>query len=257
MRVVLIPGWNEGADGIQVFAKGRHGIPGLAALGFECAVFDGGRGSLRDRIDQLAQFLAGLRSSRSGDEAPALFGYSAGALTARGLLRAYPKTAVAAIFQLAAPNAGVVVDDAPWLLHRIHFDRDVLEDLDIESEFMSWLNQTGGHWELESKSRRKRWKLEKKPWTVPENVPISNLAGRMQRYHNQSDGIVRVESASLDGHLPCDFIDGKNANHLNVGGTWNALTLVLRGWRSDDVCWPQAVAAAAQLFRRSAQRRKQ
>jgi pimeloyl-ACP methyl ester carboxylesterase len=249
MRVVLIPGWNEGADGMQVFMHGRHGIPGLAALGFTCKTFDGGKGTLRDRIDQLAQFVAGFQSNDPGETPPALFGYSAGALTARGLLRAYPNANVAAIFQLAGPNAGIVTDDSPGLLRRIHFARDVLEDLDIESSFMRWLNQTGGHWETDSRTRQKVWTLDKKPWIGSEKIPIFNLIGRVPRYHNQSDGIVRVESASLDGHLPCDFVDGKNANHLNVGGTWNPLTLLLRGWRSDDACWPRGVAEAAKLFR--------
>src|SRR5581483_1073622 len=91
MRVVLIPGWNEGADQMRVFADGRHGKPGLTARGFECSVFDGGSGSLRDRIDQCKQFIAGLRAAAgAADERVALFGYSAGGLVARGVVRAYP-----------------------------------------------------------------------------------------------------------------------------------------------------------------------
>ncbi len=245
----MIPGWNEGANGIRVFEQGRHGIPGLAALGFDCKVFDGGKGSLEDRIEQLAQYVAGFRSNDPNEAAVALFGFSAGALTARGLLRAHPETKVAAVFQLAGPNAGIVTDGSSGLLRRIHFERDVLEDLDVESSFMRWLNRTGGHWEIDSRRRRKVWTLDEKPWIGSENVPILNLAGRVPRYRNQSDGIVRVESASLNGNLPCDFIDGRNANHLNVGGTWNPLTVLLRGWRGDDLCWPRGVAAAARLFR--------
>ncbi len=248
MRVILIPGWNEGADGMTVFARGRGGRPGLEAAGFDCTIFDGGTGSLRSRIDQFAQFLSGLRA-KGPDEDVALFGYSAGGIVARGLLRAYPESRIAAIFQLAAPNAGIVTDDPRSFLRRIHFENDVLEDLDIESPFMRWLNGTSGHWEGGPTDRTKQWTLNGKPWTIPDDVPLFNLLGSVPRYRNHSDGIVRVESGSLNDHLPCDVIIAKNANHLNLGGTWNPLTLLLRAWRRDDLLWPRAVAAATQLFR--------
>jgi pimeloyl-ACP methyl ester carboxylesterase len=247
-RVILIPGWNEGADGMQVLVDGRRGRPGLAALGFACTIFDGGKGSLTDRIDQFSQFLAGLRSANPDEGPVALFGYSAGGLIARGLLRAYPDSPVSAIFQLAAPNSGLVTDEPRNLLQRFHFSRSVIEDLDVESPFMSWLNQTGGHWEPNENARPRRWRLDKKPWVAPANVPILNLVGRVPRYRNQSDGIVLVESATLSDAVPHVFVDGRNANHLNLSGTWNPLTLVLRGWRPDDRLWPLAVAAAARLF---------
>jgi pimeloyl-ACP methyl ester carboxylesterase len=247
MRIVLIPGWNEGADGMQVFVDGRHGHPGLRARGFACAVFDGGKGSLGERIDQLAEFLAGIRAVDSADESIGLFGYSAGGLIARGLLRKYPQVPVAGAFGLAAPNAGIVSDDAAGLLRRIHFSRSVIEDLDLESDFMRWLNGTSGHWEDDAQGIR-TWKLDKRPWVGPEKVPVFNLVGRMPRYRNRGDGIVRIDSATLDGHMPHEFVDGNGANHLNLSGTWNPLTLVLRGWRRDDRLWPRAVERAGRFF---------
>jgi pimeloyl-ACP methyl ester carboxylesterase len=250
MRVVLLPGWNEGADGMRLFAEGRHGRQGLAAAGFDCRLFDGGKGPLRDRIEQLAQFLAGLQSQDSDESGVTLFGYSVGGLIARALLRTYPRSAIAAIFQLAAPHAGIVTNDLRGLLRRIHFDRDVLEDLDIESSFMHWLNQTGGHWDSDPTTLEKRWKLDKKPWVISANVPIFNLIGRVPRYRNNSDGVVRVESASLNGLIRHHVIAAENANHLNLGATWNPLTLLLRGWRRDDALWPRAVAEATRLFSR-------
>ena len=160
-RVVLIPGWNEGADSMQVFAVGRRGLPGLAHHGYDCATFDGGRGSLTDRIDQLSRFIAGLRAADSTASSVALFGYSAGGLVARGLLRAYPDAPVETIFQLAAPNAGIVTDDPRGLFRRIHFDQSVIEDLDVESPFMAWINKTSGHWDPDGPARdRRRWKLD-------------------------------------------------------------------------------------------------
>jgi hypothetical protein len=233
---------------MRIFVEGRHGLPGLAARGFDCAIFDGGSGSLRDRIDQCFQFIAGWRASAPRGEDVALFGYSAGGLVARGLVRAHRDLRAGAIFQLAAPNAGIVTDDAGGLLRRIHFDRSVIEDLDMESAFMTWLNGTSGHWEPEPHGRGRRWKLDKKPWVIDDGVPILNLVGRVPRYRNQSDGVVVVESATLGDALPHAFIDGKGANHLNLSGAWNALTLCLRGWRSDDRLWPQAVEAAAGFF---------
>lgn len=113
---------------------------------------------------------------------------------------------------------------------------------------MTWLNGTSGHWVPEPRGRGRRWKLDKKPWVMDAGVPILNLVGRVPRYRNHSDGVVMVESATLDDALPHAFIDGKGANHLNLSGAWNALTLCLRGWRSDDRLWPQAVEAAAGFF---------
>lgn len=250
-RVVLIPGWNEGADNMQIFVEGRRGRPGLAAQGFRCTIFDGGSGSLRDRIDQLAGFLAGLRSA-DPKRAIALFGYSAGGLIARGLLRAHPGSVIAALFQLAVPNAGIVTDNLEGLMHQIHFERSVIEDLVIESPFMRWLNQTSGHWERNETTRAKHWKLDNKPWVGSPNVPLFNLVGRMPRYDNRSDGVVLVESATLDGLVPHDFVGGNRANHLNLSGTWNPLTFLFRAWRCDDGLWPIAVSTAASLFGKTA-----
>jgi len=250
MRVVLIPGWNESTGAMEVFVDGRHGLTGLAARGFQCAVFDGGRGSLYDRIDQFAAFLAGLRSSGGEAEPVALFGYSAGGVIARGLLRSRPNEArISAIFQLGTPNAGIVTDDLSALLHRVHFSKSVIEDLDIESQFMRWLNGTTGRWETDPKTHLRHWKLKGKPWVTNRNVPILNLIGRVPHYRNQSDGVVAVDSATLNGHVPHAFVDDRRANHLNLSGSWNPLTLVMRRWLHDDRLWPIAVQTAETFFR--------
>ena len=244
---MLIPGWNEGADDMRVFVNGRNGKPGFAARGFECAIFDGGKDSLTDRIDQLAQFIAGLRAASHDDAPIALFGYSAGGVIARGLLRARRTDArIAAIFQLAAPNAGLATDDLAALLHRLHFSKSSIEDLDLDSEFMRWLNGTSGRWERDGGS--KIWRLDNRPWVCDDGVPIVNLAGRVPHYRYRSDGVVLTESATLDEHVPHQFVDDRRANHLNLSGTWNPLTLVLRRWLWDDRIWPRAVDAATAFF---------
>lgn len=202
---MLIPGWNENRSAMDVFVNGRHGIPGLAAQGFRCAVFDGGEGSLTDRIDQFAQFLSGVQSADGSKEPVALFGYSAGGLIARGLLRAgVSDVRIAAVFQLGAPNAGIVTDDFAGLLHRLHFSKSVVEDMDVESKFMRWLNGTLGHWVTDD-SGEKRWKPDRTPW-VSGDVPIFNLAGCLKRYDDRSDGVVIVESASSMDTCPASSL---------------------------------------------------
>lgn len=237
---------------MQIFGEGRNGRPGLAALGFDCHAFDGGSGSVSERIEQCFAFLDGVRSA-CGDEPVAAFGYSAGGVIARGLVRSHGSDArIAAIFQLGAPNAGIVTDDLSALLHRLHFSKSVLEDLDLESDFMRWLNRTSGHWETDSRTREKHWLLDRRPWVTADEVPILNLIGRVPHYGGRSDGIVLVDSATLNGHVPHEFIDDRRANHLNLSGSWNPITLLLRRWLHDDRIWPVAVQRAEAFFRASA-----
>ena len=252
MRVLLIPGWNESDNAMRIFDEGRHGLPGLTARGYRCALFGGGTGSLRDRIDQLAAFAAGVTAADPTNEPLVLFGYSAGGVLARALVRAGSRERVAAIFQLAAPNAGICTDDLSGVMHRLHFSKSVIEDLDIESDFMQWLNGAGGRWERDASTGQKRWRLDKKPWVMADGIPIFNLIGRVPRYHYAGDGIVLVDSATLDGALPHAFVDDARANHLNLSGSWNPMTLVVRRWLWDDRLWPRAVEEAAKFFSTSA-----
>jgi pimeloyl-ACP methyl ester carboxylesterase len=246
VRIVLIPGWNEGAGAMSVFIEGRHGIAGLAAAGYGCSIFGSGRGSMMERVDQLAGYLEGLRAGGDPDEPVALFGYSAGGLVARGLLRKYPDCNVAAVFQLGTPNAGIESNGYAGFVRRFHFTQSELADLDLESDFMRWLNGTSGKWVGDGAA--KRWKLDGKPWLAPAKTPVYNMVGRMPRYHRSGDGVVRVESATLDGLLTHECLEHNGANHLNLSGAWNALTLALRGWRSDDRVWPKAVERASAFF---------
>lgn len=247
-RVVLIPGWNEGADGMDIFVRGRRKHPGLASMGFDCKVFSGGTGSLTDRIDQVKAFIDGLNAAAAQPAPVALFGYSAGGLLARGLVRAYSDCPVSSIFQLATPNAGIDSDGVAGLFHRAHYEKSALEDLDVESPFMVWLNGTGGHWENGDDPKARRWKLDGRPWVVRSGIPILNLIGRMPRYRLRGDGVVAIESATLDGAVPHETIESNAANHLNLSGAWNPLTLTMRGWLANDRCWPVAVARAAGFF---------
>lgn len=254
MRVVLIPGWNEAAALMRTFADGRHGIDGLSAYGFDCAVFPGdGDDPLRARVDRFAAYLDQIRV-REGDAAfpVATVGYSMGGLVNRGFLRAYPERAheIAATAQIAAPNGGLITNYAVGTLRIARVPTHVLEDLDVASPFITWLNDTGGHWVPDpDNSRKSRWKLDGTPWVVPEGHPILHIAGRMPKYHLQSDGVVMIESASLDGALPCTTLDEDAANHLNLGAVSNLFATVFRRFRHDDSVWPQCVALIAKFLR--------
>lgn len=249
MKLILLPGWHEATDHMRIFINGRHGLPGLAQLGYDCVVYDGGKGTLRHRIEHFADFLTSFRSNRRGVPI-GTFGYSAGGVIARGFLRAFPKRAgeIAASFQLAVPNAGVVTDELNTLLHVLKIDDAVIEDLDIESPFMRWLNAVPGHWQHEPGTKHKYWRLDGIPWIAPPGARILNLVGRMPRYRDRSDGIVQVESATLNDHLPSRYVDGVHANHLNLSGMRNTLATVFRQWQCTDDHWVEVVREAHRFF---------
>jgi hypothetical protein len=251
-RVVLVPGWNEQAKLMRVFADGRNGIDGLAAFGFDCTVFPGGDEPLLEQIERFRVFLDRLRT-REPDAFPiATLGYSAGGLINRGFLRAYPERAdeIAATVQIAAPNGGLITNYATGTLRLARTPTKVLRDMDVAAPFMTWLNQTSGHWIPDPDNPKKeRWKLDSEPWVKPPGHRLLHVAGRMPRYHRQSDGVVMIESATLDGAMPVTTIDSDEANHLNLGGVSNIFATLFRQFKHDNEVWPQAVELAARFLR--------
>jgi pimeloyl-ACP methyl ester carboxylesterase len=148
MKVVLLPGWHENSDVMRTFIDGRNGVDGLAAYGFDCTVFPGGRDALRPRIDRFAQFLDGLKLREPGAFPVATIGYSAGGLVNRGFLRAYPERIdeIAATIQIGAPNTGLVSNYIANLLKLMWIPHRVIDDLDVASDFLTWLNGCTGKW---------------------------------------------------------------------------------------------------------------
>jgi hypothetical protein len=252
MRLVLIPGWNEAGKHMATFAYGRHDLDGLNAFGFDCSIFPDGREGLRERIDRFAAFLDVLRE-REPDAFPvSTLGYSAGGLINRGFLRAYPERAgeIAATVQVAAPNTGLITNYAAATLRFAGLPVHVLRDMDVESPFLRWLNGVGGHWETDPDNRRKqRWYLSGEPWVAPPGHRIVQIGGRMPRYHSQSDGVVMVESASLDGAMPTTWVDGDEANHLNLGAVENLFATIFRRFKHDDRVWPRVIELCARFLR--------
>jgi hypothetical protein len=247
-KLVLIPGWNESAEDLRVLANGRSGHAGLANDGYDHVVFADGEGSLTDRIRQFGTFLAELKAREPEAFPVATLGYSAGGLINRGFLRAFPERAgeVGSVVQVGTPNWGLVTDNVALLLNAMHLSRSVIADIDIESPFMAWLNDTPGHWEPIPGSDQKRWVLDRPPAIAPAGSPaIINILGRVPGCSVEGDELVDVRSGTLDGAVAHSLIDDPHANHLNLSGMWSIVTWLLRRWSCDDRVWPVVVQRAS------------
>jgi len=253
MRVILIAGWNEQANQMHTFVDGRNGIDGLAAYGFDCTIFPAdGDDALRDRIDRFARFLDELKDREPEAFPVGTLGYSAGGLVNRGFLRAYPERAgeIAATVQIAAPNAGLITNYLVGTMRLARVPTHILADMDVEAPFMTWLNGVSGRWVPDPDNpRKRRWQLVGEPWTVPPGHPLLHIVGRMPKYHLQSDGVVMIESATMDGAMPSVTIDSDAANHLNLGAVSNIFATVFRRFKHDDEVWPRCVEMSARFLR--------
>ena len=254
MRIILIAGWNEAAKYMRTLIDGRNGKEGLAGLGFDCTVFPDAHDDLRSRVDRFAHFLDAMYIREPHAFPIATLGYSAGGLVNRGFLRAYPHRAneIAATVQIAAPNGGLVTRYAAIPMKLAFIPNHVLLDMDVKSDFMYWLNDTGGHWVQDwdnPNPRKKRWLVNDDAWIAPPGHRILQIGGRMPKYHAQSDGVVMIESASLGDRMPTHWIEDDRANHLNLGAVWNPLAFLARGFRSDDRIWPRCVELTAKFLR--------
>jgi hypothetical protein len=244
VKLVLLPGWHESGDDMKVFVKGRRGIPGFEALGYDCAIFPQGTDALRARIDRFAGFLAELKVRQPQAFPVVTFGYSAGGLVNRGFLRAYPERAgeIFATIQVATPNAGLISEYVAVLLRMMRMPNEVIDDIDVASDFMTWLNGTTGHWVPTQRGDKKKiWKLNERPTVVPDGSRIYHVVGTVPKYDHESDGLVMKDWATLEGNVPGDFIDDPMANHLNMGAVFNIAGFLFRGFRMTDDIWKRVV----------------
>ena len=252
MRVVLVAGWNEASRYMRTFIDGTRHIDGLAGYGFDCTLFPDGRDDLTSRTHRFAAWLTALKMRDPGAFPLCVLGYSAGGLLPRAFLRAYPErhNEIAAVVQVGAPNGGLVTNWIAHLIHLVLLPDAVVRDMDVASDFTTWLNGTSGTWLPDVRHPgRQRWVLDEKPWVAPVDTRILQIAGRMPRFNMESDGVVEVESATLEDNVPTVFLDGPRANHLNLGAVFNPLAFAARGFTRDDVIWPQVVDIAARFFR--------
>jgi pimeloyl-ACP methyl ester carboxylesterase len=252
VRVVLVAGWNEAAKYMRTYIDGRRGIDGLSGLGFDCTVFPDRHDGLRERVDRFAEFLDAMHIREPEAFPIATVGYSAGGLVTRGFLRAYPHRAneIAATVQVGAPNGGLMTRYAALTMKLAFLPNHVLADMDVESDFMYWLNDTGGKWVQDwDNPRKKRWVVDGEAWVAPPGHRLLAIGGRMPKYHSQSDGVVMIESASLAERIPTFWIDDNHANHLNLGAVFNPLAFIARGFKMDDRIWPRVVELSAKFLR--------
>lgn len=253
MRVILLPGWNEVAKKMGIYAEGRNGKEGLAAFGFDCTLFQHDPdATLREQVDGFAAFLDRLKVREPDGFPVATIGYSAGGLVNRAFLKAYPERVgdIAATIQVGAPNGGLVTNYAVGTLRLARMPVHVLADMDVASPFMRWLNGTGGSWVTDPDNpKKRRYRLDGVPWVMPAGHPFLHVVGRMPKYELQSDGVVMIESATLDGAMPIVSIDDDAANHLNLGAVFNPIATLARRFRHDDAVWPRVIEYCARFLR--------
>jgi hypothetical protein len=95
--------------------------------------------------------------------------------------------------------------------------------------------------------KKRRWKLDRTPWTVPEGHRALAIAGRLAK--EESDGVIRVDSATLEHNLPEAIIADSMANHLNLGAVFDIVALIGKGFRADDRIWHREVEIIARFLR--------
>jgi pimeloyl-ACP methyl ester carboxylesterase len=241
--MLMLPGYNEPSEHLQTLANGRHGLPGLRAHGFECVMLPPCYERLRDRIDRLAEYIADLRRK----EYPfpiVLVGYSLGGLVARGYLRAYPHLAheIDATIMIGTPNFGVTTYVIPHIVRLLRIPDQALDDLSYKSDYLAWLNGTSGHWEVDSRTRRRVWVLGREPWLGPAESRAYVIAGLLSA-RADGDGIVRADSASLGSRFPTHYVIGPNCNHMNIIGNFDPVVFLWTGFLVNDLVWPQTLRA--------------
>ena len=246
-----MPGWHENSNAMRTFIDGRNGLDGLAALGFDCTIFPGGHDGLRDRVDRFAHFLDTLRQREPEAFPVATVGYSAGGLVNRGFLRAYAHRAgeIAATVQIATPNTGLISDAIANLLRAMLIPNRVVRDLDVASPYLTWLNGTTGTWIPTARRGKARWRLNERPWVAPDGHRFLAIAGTVDRFAHESDGVVLLDSATLEGHATSFLVDDPLANHLNLGAVFNVMGFLARGFRADDRIWRRNIEIIAKFLR--------
>jgi len=240
----MVPGYNEPPTHFEVLQKGRAGIEGLESRGFRCVTFPPQADNLRDRVDRFADHVTFLRES--GHEFPiATVGYSLGGLVVRGFLRAYPERAkeVSHTIMIGTPNWGVTTLEMPHLTRMLRMPDQAMGDMDIDSDFMRWLNGTGGHWVFVHDKRNRLWQLDSDPYVAPSGAHLLSIVGLIPQRGGDNDGLVWADSATLGGRIPSHSIVGPHCNHMNLIGHFDILIMLSKGFLRNDRVWPLTLQA--------------
>jgi pimeloyl-ACP methyl ester carboxylesterase len=246
--MVMVPGYNEPSEHFDLLRRGSLQVPGLDYYGIDSITFAEFNDTLSERIDRFAAFISDLRAQ--GRPFPiVLVGYSLGGLVVRGFLRRYQHRAseISHAITIATPNWGVQTFALPQIYAMLRIPDKAFGDMDIYSDFMHWLNDTGGHWELTSRGWYD-WILDAEPWIGPPNVRMLSIAGLIPSRGYDNDGLVWADSATLGSRIPAHFIAGPHANHMNIIGHFDPLVMVSRGFLANDRVWPLTLRALTKFL---------
>lgn len=246
--VVMVPGYNEPPEHFDLLRTGTTQVPGLDAYGIESITFAEFNDTLMERIDRFAQFVTLLQDS--GREFPiGLIGYSLGGLVVRGFLRRYPQRAgeISHTIMIATPNWGVQTFALPQIHAMLRTPDKAFGDMDIYSQFIRWLNGTGGHWEFTPRGWRD-WVLDEEPWVGPDGAKMLSIVGLVPARGGDNDGLVWGDSATLGSRIPAHFIVGPQCNHMNVIGHFDPWIMLSKGFFANDRVWPLTLRAVTRFL---------
>jgi pimeloyl-ACP methyl ester carboxylesterase len=246
--VVMVPGYNEPPEHFDLLRRGTPQVPGLDAYGIESITFGEFNDTLMERIDRFAQFITLLHDSRH--EFPVgLVGYSLGGLVVRGFLRRYPHRAseISHTIMIATPNWGVQTFALPQIHMMLRTPDKAFGDMDIYSEFIRWLNGTGGHWQLTPRGWYD-WVLDKEPWVGPPGGKMLSIVGLVPARGGDNDGLVWGDSATLGSRIPAHFIVGPHCNHMNIIGHFDRWIMLSKGFLANDRVWPLTLRAVTRFL---------
>ena len=242
--IVMVPGYNEPPEHFDILVDGRNGTPGLRHHNFNCLTFPQQDDRLRDRIDRFAAFLLEVRAL--GYPFPVvLLGYSLGGLVVRGFLRAYPHRAreVSHAVMIATPNWGVEMFVLAHITSMLRVPDLAMSDMNLNSDFMVWLNGTFGHWENEHDIFNRTWVLDREPWIAPDGVNVQAIMGLIPERGGDNDGMVHADSVTLGSRIPAHYVIGPHCNHMNIIGHFDPLILLSKGFLANGRVWPHTLRA--------------
>jgi|SRR5579884_1540751 len=244
----MVPGYNEPPEHFDLLRRGTRQVPGLDAYGIESVIFAQFNDTLMERIDRFAQFVTSLHDS--GRKFPiALVGYSLGGLVVRGFLRRYPHRAaeISHTVMIATPNWGVQTFALPQIYAMLRTPDKAFGDMDLYSEFIRWLNGTGGRWELTRRGWHD-WVLNDEPWVGPPGAKMLSIVGLVPARGGDNDGLVWGDSATLGSRIPAHFIVRPNCNHMNVIGHFDPWIMLSKGFRANERVWPLTLRALTRFL---------
>jgi pimeloyl-ACP methyl ester carboxylesterase len=245
----MVPGYNEPPMHFEILQKGRAGVRGLESYGFECLAFPPQADNLRDRIDRFADHVTQLR--KDGHAFPiATVGYSLGGLVVRGFLRAYPERAgeVSHTIMIGAPNWGVTTLEMPHITRMLRIPDHAMGDMDVQSDFIRWLNGTSGHWVFVHDKRHRIWEPDTEPQVAPAGAALLSIAGLIPQRGGDNDGLVWADSATLGGRIPAHYVIGPHCNHMNIIGHFDILIMLTKGFLRNDRVWPLTLRAMLEFL---------